>query len=142
MLHPTSGTGSVHCAAVVNCSGGLKDAHHWFVSTFAVPRVFRRKAVPILTAVAVSLGSAGGLLASNLSAAGASSGPFTSTVVTVHQTPDVICRANGGTLSPNAEADQMLGFSTTYPQDVHQGDTFNIKIKPDPLLVPRTGGDR
>src|SRR4051794_31099594 len=70
--------------------------------------------------------------------AGASSGPFASTVVTVHQTPNVICRANGGSLSANAEADQHLGFSTTYPRDIHAGDTFNIKIRQDVGLNPKT----
>ena len=73
----------------------------------------------------------GGLLVAVGNPAAASTGPFDTNVITVHQTPSVICRAYGGALSANSEADQYLGFSVTYPTDVHTGDTFNIKIRPD-----------
>ena len=82
----------------------------------------------MLTATTVIVG---GLLAGAALPAAASSGPFSQNIVTVHQTPSVICRAYGGVLSANSEADQYLGFSVTYPTDVHAGDTFNIKIRPD-----------
>ena len=58
--------------------------------------------------------------------------------MSVHQAPHVICRAYGGSLSANTEADQDLGFQVTYPDGVHQGDTFNIKIRPDVSLYPCT----
>ena len=64
--------------------------------------------------------------------------PWVQSTVTIHQAPHVICRANGGSLSANHEADQDLGFTMTYPDGVHQGDTFNIKIRPDVSLYPRT----
>jgi hypothetical protein len=65
-------------------------------------------------------------------------GPWTQSTVTVHQTPHVICRAYGGSISANTEADQDLGFTVKYPDGVHQGDTFDIKIRPDVSLYPRT----
>src|SRR5262245_40807175 len=70
--------------------------------------------------------------------AGASSGPFASTTVTERVEPHVICRADGGSLGGNQEADQDLGYTLTYPRDVEQGDTFDIKIRQDVGKFPRT----
>jgi hypothetical protein len=69
--------------------------------------------------------------------AGALKPPWTQAMVTQHQTPHVICRAYGGSISANNEADQDLGFTVTYPDGVHQGDSFTIKIRPDVSLYPR-----
>ena len=68
----------------------------------------------------------------------ASSGPFSSTVVTVHQTPTVICRANGGTLSAERRSRPEPRVQPDVPADIHAGDTFNIKIKHDVGLNPKT----
>ena len=70
--------------------------------------------------------------------AGALQPPWTQSTVTVHQSPHVICRAYGGSISANTEADQDLGFTVSYPDGVHQGDTFTLKIRPDVSLYPRT----
>ncbi|HWS46374.1 MAG TPA: PKD domain-containing protein [Acidimicrobiia bacterium] len=72
---------------------------------------------------------AAGLIVAAPGAAGASSGPFTPSVVTTTSVTDMICRAYGGTLSANSEADQQLSFTITSPNAVRPGDTFSIKIK-------------
>jgi hypothetical protein len=89
--------------------------------------------VSAITAIAV-LASLVGTVAQS---AFASSGPFVPTISTVQQEPHVICRAYGGSISANTEADQDLGFAMTYPDGVGQGDTFNIKIRPSVSLYPR-----
>ncbi|HEX4492632.1 MAG TPA: hypothetical protein VH914_15600, partial [Acidimicrobiia bacterium] len=63
------------------------------------------------------------------SAAGASSGPFTPSIQTTTSTTDVICRANGGSLSANTEADQSLGSTVSAPDAVMAGQSFDIKVK-------------
>src|SRR5689334_1676705 len=89
-------------------------------------------------ALLVTLALVAAMLATLSGTAGALKPPWTQATISAHQTPHVICRAYGGSLSANTEADQDLGFTVTYPDGVHQGDTFDIKIRPDVSLYPRT----
>src|SRR4051794_2095176 len=75
-------------------------------------------------------------LATSVETAGASPA-WVQQVVTSHVTAHVICRAYGGAISANNEADQDLGFKVTAPDGVLPGETFNIKIRPDVSLYPR-----
>jgi hypothetical protein len=96
-----------------------------------------KKAVATLAAVFLSMATMVAGIGAIAARAGASTGPLTPTTVTVQQTPHVICRAYGGSLSANSEADQDLGFAVTYPRDIHARDTFNIKIRQHVAAFPQ-----
>ncbi len=89
------------------------------------------------TAIVLLAGTFLAAVGTNVSTASALTPPWVQSTVTTHQAPHVICRAYGGSISANQEADQDLGFTVTYPDGVHQGDTFDIKIRPDVSLYPR-----
>src|SRR5262245_54657961 len=97
-----------------------------------------RSTVARWVAVATSLPLVAGLLVGLAGTADASSGPFTPSVVTTTTTAHVICRAYGGSLSPNKEADQDLKYSVTAPDAVQPGETFAIKIRPMVSGFPAT----
>jgi len=79
----------------------------------------------VLTALVVGCSALGAAVTT----AGASSGPFTPSVVSTTSSTSMICRANGGSLSANTEADQNLDFTVIAPNAVQPGDSFDIKIK-------------
>ncbi len=79
-----------------------------------------------------------GLIATAVPAGTSTSGPFTpSTVVTTTEV-SAICRAYGGSISENTEADQKLEYTVTAPNAVTEGQSFTIKVRQPPGLYPRT----
>ncbi len=95
--------------------------------------LFARVVAVFATLVVISAG----LVASAIPA-GTSTGPFTPSNVSTTTEVSTICRAYGGSISANTEADQQLKYTVTAPDAVTEGQSFTIKVRQPPGLYPRT----
>src|SRR4051812_20810078 len=106
-------------AGVCNRMSGLfgtRDARGWKVRGTAL--------------MAVVLASSAVFAARGAEPSGAISPAFVQNQVTTSQDVDMICRAYGGSLSANSEADQVLNYAITAPDVVQPGETYVMKIRP------------
>lgn len=71
-----------------------------------------------------------------VAAATALSDPWSPSVVDRTVETWMICRANGGALGGNQEADQIMTISTSAPDGVAPGESFDIIIKPTLSIFP------
>ena len=88
----------------------------------------------LLTVLAV----VGALVVSGTDKAGASSGPFTPSVVSTTSTVNAVCRAVWRFAVGEQKADQALSYTVTAPNAVQANETFDIKIKQPFSGFPRT----
>ncbi len=100
---------------------GAQQAHTW-----------KARATGLLALVLAS----SALFAAGGAPTGAISPPFVQHQVTTSRAVDMICRANGGSLSANSEADQTLTYDITAPDVVQPGETYTIKIRPGVAIYP------
>ena len=91
----------------------------------------------LIAAIAAVIVISAGMVTGVNPATASTSGPFTPSIVTRNNETNVICRANGGSLAANQEADQVLEHTVTAPDAVTQGQSFTIKVRTPPAFFPR-----
>src|SRR4051812_35005622 len=85
-------------------------------------RMPRRKSFKSLSLIVTTLLVIATAALISPTSAGALKPPWVQQTVTTNNVVHVICRAYGGSISANNEADQDLEFATTAPDGVHQGE--------------------